>query len=211
MATVPARTRGLVERRLNEAADAYAHDRYQDTLRILKTIPREASTAPAVRELSGLTLYRLGRWKEALRELHAFADVTGSVDQHPVIADSERALGHHDRVAEIWTEIRRSGTSSDVLAEGRLVMAGSLADRGRFNDAISLLGPSALRSVPRPHERHIRQWYMLGDLYERAGDIPRAREMFKRVVNADPETSDAVERLSALTDSNRRGGEKRRR
>lgn len=203
--------RGLVERRLGEAADAYARDRYQDTLRSLKTIPAEAGNVAAARELRGLAFYRLGRWKEALRELHAFAELTGSLDQHPVIADSERALGRHDRVADIWSEIRRSGTSSDVLAEGRLVMAGSLADRGRIKDAIALLGPPALRNVTRPQERHVRQWYMLGDLYERAGDVPRARVMFQRVVDADPETSDAVERLSALADSSRRSGAKLRR
>lgn len=128
-----------------------------------------------------------------------------------MIADAERALGHHDRVAELWSEIRRSGTSSDVLAEGRMVMAGSLADRGLVKEAIALLGPATLRKVTKPHERHIRQWYLLGDLYERTGDVPRAREMFQRVVDADPETSDAVERLSALSAPSRRRATKQRR
>jgi Tetratricopeptide repeat len=202
------RLRGRTERRLGEAAAAYERDRYQDTLSILRSLPQDAASIGAVRELRGLTFYRLGRWKEALRELRGFAELTGSVDQHPVMADSERALGHHDRVADIWADIRRSGASSDVLVEGRLVMAGSLADRGKFKEAIALLGPASLRKVTKPHERHIRQWYMLGDLYERTGDVPRAREMFQRVVDADPETSDAVERLSALSAPNRRGAPK---
>jgi tetratricopeptide (TPR) repeat protein len=176
---------------------------------MLRSLPPEAGNIGAVRELRGLTFYRIGRWKEALRELRAFAELTGSVDQHPVIADSERALGHHDRVTEIWSEIRRSGTSSDVLAEGRLVMAGSLADRGLLKEAIALLGPATLRKVTKPHERHIRQWYLLGDFYERTGDVPRARELFERVVEADPETSDAVERLSSLSAPSRRGARKR--
>ena len=94
----------------------------------------------AVRELCGLTLYRLGNWKAALRELRAFGDLTGSADQLPVVADCERALGRHARVAEIWSELRSAGAGSDVLAEGRLVMAGSLADRGRIDEAIALLG-----------------------------------------------------------------------
>ena len=207
----PARLRAQIERRLAEAAAAYERDRYQDALRILRSLPHESSNIGAVRELRGLTFYRLGRWSEALRELRAFVVLTGSIDQHPVIADSERALGHHDRVAAIWSEIRQSGTSSDVLAEGRLVMAGSLADRGMYKEAIALLGPATLRKVAKPHERHIRQWYLLGDLYERTGDVPRARGLFKRVVDADPETSDAVERLSSLSAPSRRSAPKRRR
>ena len=57
---------------------------------------------------------------------------------------------------------------------------------------------AAARNVRGPHERHVRQWYMLADLYERAGDVPRARELFGRVVAADPELSDAAERLAGL-------------
>jgi tetratricopeptide (TPR) repeat protein len=186
-----------LEIRLADATRAYERDRYFDAQTILREIARAAPGVGAVRELYGLTLYRLGNWKGALRELRAFSDLTGSVDQYPVLADCERALGHHARVAEIWAELRTAGAGSDVIAEGRLVMAGSLADRGRIDEAITLLGAAA-RNVRGPHERHVRQWYMLADLYERAGDVPRARELFGRVVAADPELSDAAERLAGL-------------
>lgn len=159
---------------------------------------RTAPGAVSIRELYGLTLYRLGRWKDAIRELRAVGELSGSVDQHPVIADSERALGHHEAVAELWSELRRAGAGSDVLAEGRLVMAGSLSDRGHIAEAISLLEPAANREIRKPLDRHVRQWYLLADLYERAGDVPRAREYFRRVVAADPEMSDAAERLAVL-------------
>jgi len=192
-----ARLAAHLEARLAEAARAYARDRYYDATAILREIAGATPGVAAVRELYGLTLYRLGNWKGALRELRAFAQLTGSVDQHPVLADCERALGHDDRVAEIWSELRRAGASRDVLAEGRLVMAGSLADRGRIDEAIALLRPAA-RRVRNPRERHVRQWYLLADLYERSGDVPRARELFTRVVAADPGLSDAVERLAAL-------------
>lgn len=186
-----------LEARLAEAARAYERDRYYDALSILRELARTAPGVGAMRELYGLTLYRLGNWRAALRELRAFSELTGSVDQYPVAADCERALGHHARVGEIWSDLRRAGASSDVVAEGRLVMAGSLADRGRIDEAIALLGAAA-RNIRGPHERHVRQWYMLADLYERAGDVPRARELFGRVVAADPELSDAAERLAGL-------------
>ena len=44
---------------------------------------RLAPEVAAIRELYGLTLYRLGRWREAVRELRAFHELTGSFDQHP--------------------------------------------------------------------------------------------------------------------------------
>ena len=52
--------------------------------------------------------------------------------------------------------------------------------------------------VKRPRRHHIRLWYALADLYERAGDTPRARELFGRIVAAEPDFADAAERLAAL-------------
>jgi tetratricopeptide (TPR) repeat protein len=187
-----------IELRLADAARAYERERYTDALSVLRELVRSAPGAASVRELYGLSFYRLGRWKEAIRELRAFVELTGSVDQHPVLADCERALGHHDAVEALWHELRQAGAGSDILAEGRLVMAGSLADRGRLADAIEMLAPAANREVRRPMDRHIRQWYALSDLYERSGDLPRAREYFTRVISADAEFSNTAERLAAL-------------
>ncbi|HVC25260.1 MAG TPA: tetratricopeptide repeat protein [Acidimicrobiales bacterium] len=192
------RQAAALEARLADAARAYERDRYTDALSALRDLARTVPGVAAVRELYGLTLYRLGRWKDALRELNSFIDLTGSVDQHPVVADCERALGRHARVEALWADLRRAGAGSDVLAEGRLVMAGSFADRGRLADAIALLEPAVHRQVRKPLDRHLRQWYALADLYERSGDLPRSRELFRRVVDADAELSDAVVRLANL-------------
>ena len=180
------------------AARAYEEDRYSDALAMLRQLARLAPDVATVRELLGLTLYRRGDWRGALRELRRFTEITGSAEQLPVIADCERALGHHHEVADLWTEIRQAGASSDVLVEGRLVAAGSLADQGHIRDAIRLLEPVASRRVRSPRPKDLRQWYVLADLYERSGDIPRAREMFRHVVATDPEVADAADRLSLL-------------
>jgi hypothetical protein len=52
--------------------------------------------------------------------------------------------------------------------------------------------------VRRPQERQLRQWYALADLYERAGDVLRARDLFSRISAADPEAFDVRSRLRAL-------------
>ena len=192
----PDRAAGL-ERRLGVATRAYDRDRYREALAELRVLARLAPEVAAVRELYGLTLYRLGRWREAVRELRAFHDITGSFDQHPVIADCERALGRDKAVLATWDQLRQAGVDREVLVEGRLVVAGMLADRGELKEAIALLGPGG-KSLRRPDTCHLRQWYALGDLYERAGDLPRARELFERVATFSPELFDIQDRLASL-------------
>ncbi len=46
-----------------------------------------------MRELLGLCLYRAGQYKAATEELERYAEITGDVDQHPVLMDCARALG----------------------------------------------------------------------------------------------------------------------
>lgn len=196
-AAVGSRRAALLEARLMQAARAYERERWREARRLVAPIAREAPGAPSVRELHGLVLYRLGRWAEAAHELEAFRSLTGSCEQHPVLADCYRALGRHERVEQLWDELRRGSPGAALVAEGRIVMAGSLADRGRLDEAIALLERAPTR-VKRPAEHHARLWYALADLYERAGDLPRARELFARVVAADPELADAPERLAAL-------------
>jgi tetratricopeptide (TPR) repeat protein len=196
-AALPGRQGERSAARLADATRAYEADRYPEALTILREISRAAPGVAAVRELHGLTLYRMARYSEAERELRAAAELSGSVDQHPVLMDTARAAGRLEEVEAWWTELRRAGASSDVLAEGRLVMAGALADDGQLEAGIALLEPAARKPIRRPLDRHVRQWYALADLYERSGELPRARELFARVVQADPELSDAAERLAA--------------
>jgi tetratricopeptide (TPR) repeat protein len=154
----------------------------------------------ALRELYGLTLYRLGRWRSAAGELEAFRTLTGSVEQHPVLADCYRALRRYRDVEELWDELRTASPGAALVAEGRIVAAGALADQGRVRDAIRLLEPGARPIGParRAREHHLRVAYALADLYERAGDLPQARELFQRIATAAPDFVDVQARLQAL-------------
>jgi len=189
---------GKMEGRLVEAASAFERGRPLDALRLLRPLLRDAPDVPSVRELAGLTLYRLGKWAEAAKHLEAFRATTGSVEQDPVLADCYRALKRYAKVDALWEELRETSPEPALMAEGRIVAAGALADRGDVKGAIRLLerGPLEPRRIIQPH--HLRLWYALADLHERAGDTPRARELFGRVVDADPGLADAAERLHAL-------------
>lgn len=188
---------GSVERRLAEAVRAYERDRYQDALTTLRPVARVAPMSPTVRELHGLTLYRLGKWQAAIRELEAFHALTGSFDQHPVLADCHRAAGHPRRVVEVFEELRKSSPSPEVLTEGRIVLAGAKADKGDLAGAIELLERSRSK-VRSPRLHHLRLMYALADLYEKAGDVPRARALFHAVLDEDPILFDTADRVAAL-------------
>ena len=76
-------------------------------------------------------------------------------------------------------------------------MAGSLADRKRLGEAIELLERSQ-RSVKRAQVHHLRQAYVLADLYEQGGDVARARELFRWILAHDAGFADTAERASSL-------------
>ena len=197
---------GRVADRLAAAARAYERDRYPEALRITRELADQVPESAAARELHGLVCYRLGRWREAVRHLDAARKLTGGdPSQVPVLMDCHRAMGHHRRVASLWDELRAASPSADVLVEGRLVLAEDLAETGKLDEAILVLATAgAARNLRNPGDRHLRQWYVLADLYERAGDVPRARDLFARVASVDPELADAQERLAALGTPRRR-------
>jgi len=185
-----------LEGRLSDAATAYAAERYPEARAVLAPVVAEVPDLAEARELYGLTLYRLGRWREAVRELDAFVELTGgSTEQHPVLADCRRALGQYSRVEELWEELRTSSPSGPLVNEGRIVAAGALADQGRLADAIALLG-KGFRIPKRPMDHHLRRAYALADLYERSGDVPQARLLFTQVARAEPDFLDAAERAA---------------
>ena len=188
----------LVER-AESAYGAYERGRFQDALRAIKPVADETPGVAAVRELAGLAAYRCARWRSAAVHLEAFGRLSDSAEHLPVLMDCQRALHKPKKVAALWAELRQSSPDPDVLAEGRIVAAASLADAGDLNGAIAMLSTAgASKALRNPSERHVRQWYLLADLYERAGDVPKAREYFERVFRSDPEAYDVAERLRGL-------------
>jgi tetratricopeptide (TPR) repeat protein len=186
-----------LQERLEAARSAFERERYEDANRILTRLAQEAPGSAAVRELRGLTLYRLERWKQAAVELEAYRALTHAVDQNPVLADCYRALRRYDRVDALWVELRDASPSAALVTEGRIVAAGARADQGDLRGAIALLqrAPSKPRRV---REHHLRLWYVLADLYDRVGDAPRARSLFGAVHEAAPGFGDVEERMSSL-------------
>ncbi len=168
-------------------------------MRAIKPVVEEVPSVAAVREITGLAAYRTGKWRDAVKHLQAFATLTDSNEHLPVLMDCQRALRKPKKVAELWNELRQSSPEPDVLAEGRIVAAASLAESGDLQSAITMLSAAgASKALRNPSNRHVRQWYLLADLYERAGDVPKARELFERVIKVDRDAYDVGDRLANL-------------
>jgi len=186
------------EKRIEDAGKAFRAERFQDARRLLAPLAETAPGVPAVRELYGLTLYRLRKWKLAAEQLEAFGSLTGSTEQHPVLADCYRALRRHGEVARLWDELREASPSAELVTEGRIVTAGDLADQGKVKEAIALLRQHNWKLPRQPRDHHLRRAYALADLLERAGEVGSARDLFGRIQRADPRFADVGRRLKAL-------------
>ncbi len=192
----PPRDKKLLKR-LSDAGHAFESERFKDARALLAPLVKDAPDLAEGRELMGLSLYRLGRWKEAVEELETFRDLTSSTEQHPVLADCHRALKHWADVDELWAELGEASPDPELVTEGRIVVAGAKADQDDLGAAIRILEQGwKLPKGPRPD--HLRRAYALADLHERAGKIPRARELFRWVAKHDPKLADVESRLHTL-------------
>ena len=136
-------------------------------------------------EIAGLALYRTGQWRKAAAELEVARQLDRSLNHHAVLADCYRALKRYDLVDQLWLELREGSPEPALMAEGRIVAAGALADQGDLKGALKLMERAA--DVPKKvREHHLRQWYVLGDLHDRSGDIIKARRFFGMIAEIDP-------------------------
>ena len=184
---------------MGKAAEAYERHRYEEASRLASRLAEAVPEVAAVRELAGLSAYRAGLFGPAGKHLEAYRELAQDPDYLPLEMDAARARGRRTKVAELFEELRGESPDPDTLAEGRIVLAASLADRAKLAEAIELL-ESAGAAKPRrnPGERHLRQWYLLGDLYDKSGDVPRARGFFEMVASVDATAYDVPERLADL-------------
>lgn len=195
--TVGAQRGARLAERLAQASEALDRERFQEARRVAASIAKEAPSVAAAHELVGLADYRLGRYKPAAAALQAAQDLHPNPSLLPVIADCHRAQRRWAAVDRVWNEIKAASPSHDVMAEGRMVAAGALADQGDLAGALALMEPASKR--PKAvRDFHLRQWYVLADLYDRVGDPIRARRWFAAIDELDPEFADVHDRLRSL-------------
>lgn len=183
---------------LEAATQAYESGRDREALRTIKPLYEQYPQALAVQELYGLCLYSTGKFVQAKKVLEDFTDKSGSYDQIPVIMDCYRAEKNYDKVDALWDELGSVSPSGAVVAEGRIVHSQTLAERGRISEALKQLRKK-VKPLARPAGYHLRLWYCLADLEERAGNVVIARQWFDRVAKKDPNFADIQYRIKQLS------------
>lgn len=156
--------------------------------------PRSAS----VRELVGLSLYQLERYREALTEIQAYRRISGRADQNHIIADCLRALGRPDRAVPLAEEALASRqVPTTAKTEAVIVAASALADQGKLEQALGLLRRIRTRDDVAGDEV-LRVWYVTADILERTGRREDALREFRKILRHDAAAYDVAERVERL-------------
>lgn len=183
--------------RLAQASEALDRERFDEARRLAAAIAKEAPTVSAVQEVLGLASYRLGRYKPAVAALQAAQELHENPALLPVIADAYRGLRRWAAVERVWDQIKAASPPQDILAEGRIVMASALSDQGDLSGAIKVM-EEGRKAPKRVRDHHLREWYVLADLYDRVGDPIAARRWFLAITSEVPEYVDVKDRLRGL-------------
>ena len=168
----PAARQARYQERLASAADALDRGRYADAQRMVQ---------PVLRDLPDLAFGARDRRPGAVPDgtvaqgcgrAGGGPQLTASVQHNAVLADCYRALRRYHEVDTLWRELREASPEPALMAEGRIVAAGALADQGDLAGALKVMQKA--HDVPKkPKEYHLRQWYVLADLYDRSGESSR--------------------------------------
>lgn len=168
---------------LGEAADQFADARYPAAYARLVKAKGLASSSPTIRELLGLTAYRMGKWEEALRELRAFRRIEGDTTHLAVEMDCLRALGRQRDVPKVWEIFRERGASKGAEVELRVVYGAHLLDEGDAAAAWKVTNPG--RIAADAHENDLRQWYVASRAALALGDAGTARRLLDAIETRD--------------------------
>jgi tetratricopeptide (TPR) repeat protein len=193
----PAVRAAKYQERLATAADALDRGRFDDARRMVQPVLRDLPALAFGHEIAGLAFYRTGQWRKAAAELEIARELDRTLNHHAVLADCYRALKRYDLVDKLWLEVREGSPGPALMAEGRIVAAGALADRGDLRGALKLMERAA-EAPKKVRDHHLRQWYVLGDLHDRSGDIIKARRFFGMVAQVDGDFADVADRLRGL-------------
>jgi len=187
----------FVSRQLSRALVAYDAERYRESLKVLAPVLEDLWLISEVRVLAGRLEYRAQHWKAVAEHLEFVrsADRTDMTNM-PVLIDCYRALKRYEIVEQLWDELKQASPHPAVMAEGRVSAAMSYADRGDVQTAIRIMTHGGDPRQVQPH--HLLEWYVLGDLYDRAGDPVTAKKHFVKVAKNDANYFDVQARLASL-------------
>ena len=187
-----------------EAVDSFAKDEFGAAWRKLYEAKNLSPRSSAVRELMGLSAYRLGKWREALAELRAYRRFTGDTTHMPVEMDVLRALERDFDVEKTWVRFRELGGNRPTEAEARVVFGSYLLDQGRADEAWEVTAPSRLPRDARPYE--LRVWFVAARSALARDEVETAGKLATAIGRMDSELPGLAELMSDISSGRGRRG-----
>jgi Flp pilus assembly protein TadD len=198
MRVTPASRQNAALAALAAASEAFADGQYHVAVRKAEHAKDLASRDVTVREILGLSAYRVGDWQTALRELRTYRRLSGETTHMPVEMDSLRALDRPEDVEAAWLEFRKLGGGPAVKKEARVVYASHLIDEGDLAGAAALAGSPKRSADPWPED--LRLWYVAARIAALQGDRTKARGLADEIVLVDP-SFPGLDELDRLIDA----------
>lgn len=179
------------------AATWALEDNPQLALRHGRAAKARAGRIAVVREMLGILAYNAGEWSETLSELRAARRIGGGPGLLALMADAERGLGRPERAIEIARSEEAAQLDDDDTIELKIVEAGARMDLGQVDAALVTLRDAGL-SDSGTGERAARLAYAYANILDAAERPDEARTWFQVARDAEPDATDAAERLASL-------------
>lgn len=183
---------------LEKATAAFAAGNYEVAVREADRVKGMVARSEAARELLGLGLYRMQRWRRALSELRHLRRMSGDPTHVAVEMDCLRALGRSADVEKLWHELAEWEPSPQVRKEAAVVFASHLLEEGRAADAWKVVNPKRLPK--QASEQDLRQWYVASRVAHALGDDRTARQLLEAIANRDPSLPGLAELRREIAD-----------
>ncbi|HSM01013.1 MAG TPA: hypothetical protein VK960_01025 [Acidimicrobiia bacterium] len=169
---------------LQASAKAFASGKHGKAFQAAEEAKELSPRDPTIRELMGLSAYRMSRWDQALRELRTFRRLTGDATHVPVEMDVLRALDRPDDVEAAWKLLKGLRADRETEDEARVVYGSFLLDRGEDRKAWQITNPKRITDNPR--ESELRVWYVAARAAARLEDRKTARQLLDAIRGMDP-------------------------
>jgi hypothetical protein len=168
---------------LQDAAYGFAAGKYRQIAPKLEEAKKLSSRAATIRELLGLTYYRLERWEDALREMRAFRRLAGETTHMAIELDCLRALGRREDVDKTWALLRELGADGQAKSEAKVVYASFLLEQGEPGRAWKVVQPGRLHAEAPEHV--VREWYVAARAAAAVGDAEAALKLARAIEKRD--------------------------
>lgn len=181
--TSPKRVSAALES-LGGASAAFIDAQFHRSMKMAEQAKQLAPRDATIREILGLSAYRLGNWNAALNELRAYRRLSGDLVHVAVELDVLRALDRSDDVVSLWREFVKWDARPPVYKEALVVYASFLIDGDDLDGAADLVLPVPPKNDPFPED--LKVMYVAARVAGMRGDTSLARTLRDDILLTDP-------------------------